>query len=415
MLKSDFAKFILFCFASLHLIPAEASLIGKALGGAALVAGAKAAANVYVDEKFRPHDAVAADCTKGKFVNAPVMRKIDESKDRAGQINVKKVFDIADPHRYLVFVALDGTSNHGETFTPADYGPWPTPRYSPDKCLNQVRKKRASDGNLVVVNIPTNVRLLAYSVATSGNYPKVAAIYLKGVGTDPNRNLGASSNNLYDSVAGRSLIAQVVVAYERIEEFVRTTKQADPEATFVFVTTGFSRGAAAVRIFHNKLLYEGVRRDSSTYFIEPGKAEIGASVLFDTVTSQFLLERSTDGALEVEQHLYFIPPTLTQVLHLTAANEYRTFFPLTRAVGANVAEISIPGAHSDIGGSYTPDGISAVTLEIARSYLTAAGVPLQALANEYKPNPRKYILHDSRWYPTMPFDEQLKRSREIKY
>ena len=216
-------------------------------------------------------------------------------------------------------------------------------------------------------------------------------------------------NNILDSGAGQGLTVQVNKALAEIRTQLNLVRKSNPDSKFIFVTTGFSRGAAAARVLHNRLLQEGVPSDfdAGAFIINPGEVFIGASVLFDTVTTQML---------DIDQSLYEIPESIIQVLHITAQNEYRTTFPLKSAfkvengynkVLSNVREISVSGAHSDIGGSYTYDGISAVTLEMAMSYLKKVGIPLSLLDAEFKPNASKFVIHDSRFHPLMPFEKQM--------
>ncbi|MDL2358312.1 MAG: hypothetical protein QFF03_23945, partial [Pseudomonadota bacterium] len=79
----------------------------------------------------------------------------------------------------------------------------------------------------------------------------------------------------------------------------------------------------------------------------------------------------------------------------------------------NVVNLSFPGAHSDIGGTYSADGISALTLQIAYHYLNRAGIPIahEALTHEFHPDPAKFIIHDSRYLGWSKFQAQLRQPR----
>ena len=195
-------------------------------------------------------------------------------------------------------------------------------------------------------------------------------------------------------------------------------RQANPKSKFVFVTTGFSRGAASVRALNNLILRGGITGDKGDYIVEPHAASIGASVLFDTVITQradiytsIKVSHAKSKYSAIDASEYDIPKEVVQVLHITAENEYRVGFELRHAVGSNVKELALPGAHSDIGGGYEFDGISAVTLQMAIDYLKRAGVPLGALPTEFKPNKNNYVIHDSRKLPKVDFDRQLQLQR----
>ncbi|WP_338620991.1 hypothetical protein [Paludibacterium sp. THUN1379] len=120
-----------------------------------------------------------------------------------------------------------------------------------------------------------------------------------------------------------------------------------------------------------------------------------------------------------------IPSQVQQTLHLTAANEYRTFFPLTSALNSaadrngSVVEWSLPGAHTNLGGgSYDTNGIGAANLEIGYTYLQRAGVPLEPLPGNRLPDPSQFTIYDSRWTDGAPLDQLVNNPdvhRVIKY
>jgi hypothetical protein len=224
--------------------------------------------------------------------------------------------------------------------------------------------------------------------------------------------------NLISAGTGDALRDQINEAYQKVQAALIAIRQASPKSKFVFVTTGFSRGAASIRALHNRILRDGIKGDSGDYIVEPQAANIGASVLFDTVITErpdiysnikVIHAKSKYQAIDARE--YDIPKEVVQVLHITAENEYRVGFELRSARGSNVKELAMPGAHSDIGGGYEFDRISAVTLQMAIDYLMRAGVPLGAPPNEFKPNKNNYVIHDSRKFPKVDFDRQLQQQR----
>lgn len=150
------------------------------------------------------------------------------------------------------------------------------------------------------------------------------------------------------------------------------------------------------------------------HIIPPGAVNIGVSLPYDTVSSGM-------GNL----YNMTIPSQVQQTLHLTAANEYRTMFPLTSALNGNgtsngsVVELQLPGAHTNIGGgSYDRNGIGSANLEIGYTYLQRAGVPLAPLPDSLRPNPSQFVIHDSRWIHDAPFGQLVNNPnalRAIKY
>ncbi|ANC42915.1 DUF2235 domain-containing protein [Pandoraea pnomenusa] len=315
--------------------------------------------------------ATGADGTPGLYATDAARNAYADALNRVKTMDVKPVFDATDPHQYLIFVADDGTRN---------------------------------DANQA---IPTNPRTLYNLIDKSANaFP----IYVGGVGTE--NDLGG-----LNSAFGLGVPLQVSQTLAKINDTINTISQADPDAKFVFTDTGFSRGSNVIRAVQNILVEQGVPDLSSArevsdgeggkkvlydrQIIEPGKVNIGASMLYDTVTTG-------DGSL----YNMLIPSQVQQTLHLTAANEYRTFFPLTSALSENgasngsVVEIALPGAHTNIGGgSYDKNGIGAANLEIGYTYLQRAGVPLAPLPDNLRPDPLQFVIYDSRWVRDVSFGQ----------
>lgn len=131
----------------------------------------------------------------------------------------------------------------------------------------------------------------------------------------------------------------------------------------VFDVFGFSRGAAAARHFVNVIDQkndhplvqaiannEAIRLKAGFDWSSRENVRIAFVGIFDTVVSSFnsrVNTRLRDDSAE-------------RVVHLTALDEVRKHFPLTRitptAAGTSIpphfTELALPGAHSDIGGGY---------------------------------------------------------------
>ncbi|MEQ9831735.1 T6SS phospholipase effector Tle1-like catalytic domain-containing protein [Pectobacterium versatile] len=154
----------------------------------------------------------------------------------------------------------------------------------------------------------------------------------------------------------------------------------------VFDVFGFSRGAAAARHFVNVIdqkadhpLVQAVANSGSIRlkagfdWANRDDVRIAFVGIFDTVASSYhpsVNIRLRDDCAE-------------RVVHLTALDEVRKHFPLTRitptAIGTSIpphfTELALPGAHSDLGGGYysrwslrNPNGDPALTecLELER-------------------------------------------------
>jgi len=152
---------------------------------------------------------------------------------------------------------------------------------------------------------------------------------------------------------------------------------------------GFSRGAAAARYFIHRVLYDydgakyrayqealkqggdgnqpviasevlrikqaikaALQEDGYTV----GEVKICFAGLFDTVSSfGYTLVLNSNNTEDLKLDAVSIAE---ETVHLTSANEHRTFFSLTTidSAGGKGREVYLPGVHSDIGGGYRDSG-----------------------------------------------------------
>lgn len=131
----------------------------------------------------------------------------------------------------------------------------------------------------------------------------------------------------------------------------------------VFDVFGFSRGAAAARHFVNVIDQKAdhplvqaianspdIRLKAGFDWASRDDVRFTFVGLFDTVVSSY--NRSVNIQLKAD--------CAERVVHLTAQDEVRKYFPLSRitedvagtCIPAHFTELALPGAHSDIGGGY---------------------------------------------------------------
>jgi len=231
--------------------------------------------------------------------------------------------------------------------------------------------------------------------ALIGNLFEGAKQYEKGVGTD-------AETKLVGGAFGAGLSARIDHAYTNLVTTINTIKQGNPQAEIVLVITGFSRGSTAARAFANELNHRGVpdtsspKRERGGYSRAFEAPRIGVMILYDTVGSVAVPGTNLNPGLDLS-----IPANAENVLHLTAADEKRAMFPLSsandpaRPDDPRITELALPGAHSDVGGSY-PNRYSRIPLHMAHDYMARAGVAVKPMNDEmpdaHDPDLR---LHDS--------------------
>lgn len=186
---------------------------------------------------------------------------------------------------------------------------------------------------------------------------------------------------------GTGIVAKVQKACKLIAAKINAVKQGKKTIDMITIDVfGFSRGAAAAR----HLVYELNKSQKEAYTMypmaspttgipstpvripeQPAHGLLGAELkkmdisfknfetrflgLYDTVSSHAFFKKSEDIEDLKLDNIY----DAQHILHLTAADEKRAFFPLIRlqAQTSTCLEKELPGVHSDIGGSYENDVI----------------------------------------------------------
>ncbi|MBM7062590.1 DUF2235 domain-containing protein [Pseudomonas sp. UL073] len=235
-------------------------------------------------------------------------------------------------------------------------------------CKPYMRDPDSSYGNDV-----TNVKKLSELYfsqvmieSDSGQQQAYRKIYVEGIGTSAGKEdplLGAGLGRGSTGVAGR-----VQSVFSDIQVLVKEFHQSHPDceiASLTFDAFGFSRGAAAARHFANEVACGGQGPLQQTTesmapafkpsFIDRYQQDIhvGFIGLFDTVASVGGLSNlgNVRSASAPGLKLHLPRRLFANVVHLVARDEHRANFPLCR-VKPDHPEISLPGAHSDIGGGY---------------------------------------------------------------
>lgn len=166
------------------------------------------------------------------------------------------------------------------------------------------------------------------------------------------------------SIIGKVMLACELKITEGVElDLGRVLPQIDCIHRIEFDVFGFSRGAAAARHFVNVIDQKAdhplvkaiannpnIRLKAGFDWASRGDVRFTFVGLFDTVVSSYNSRVNVNIKADCAQ----------RVVHLTAQDEVRKHFPLSRitsdAVGtsipSNFTELALPGAHSDIGGGY---------------------------------------------------------------
>ncbi len=257
---------------------------------------------------------------------------------------------VIEPGAQVISVLLDGTHNNG----------WfPAPGES-----------------------STNVFQLARHLKEQ--YGEDNAIYLPGIGAPQGMPGAERPDQPAEAVAAlpqnAGPIAQSIIerAYESLNNRVQAIREQDPQAPISINLVGFSRGGAQAVALANLIDERGLPG-----LYEPGQTRIDTLLPFDPVDM-------TNGALDTRW-----PRNVVNSLVPVALGENRYIMP-AMPLGPEARVVGIPeAAHADVGGSFNPQGIQAVTLGLARDFLSASGMDLPELPPHLQPDWSQMWAHES--------------------
>ncbi|MCB2256593.1 DUF2235 domain-containing protein [Pseudomonas chlororaphis] len=191
------------------------------------------------------------------------------------------------------------------------------------------------------------------------------SIYVEGIGTQ-----AGEKDSVIVSGTGRGntgVTGRVRQSFDHLKVVIQNFQQENPDCeitSLTFDTFGFSRGAAAARHFANEVVrwvgpLELIIHDYSSAFSPRFNRQYGNDIamgfigLFDTVPSVAGLSNlgNVRSAIAPGIKLHLDRRYFRSVVQLVARDEYRVNFALSR-VKPDHTEITLPGAHSDIGGGY---------------------------------------------------------------
>jgi hypothetical protein len=205
-------------------------------------------------------------------------------------------------------------------------------------------------------------------------YPEKLAVYIDGIGTETEKNdsvLGAGLGTGF-ILNGTGILGKVEEGCKKLASTVAKQNSKNKVIPILYLDVfGFSRGAAAARVFINEISQKAYpmsvdRKNKAGYLgyyfaknnIKVDLVKVRFLGLFDTVSSYSTL---IDGKPNFDNDTTQIPlnnlSKANTIMHFTASDEHRNNFSLTTVRTGKEKEF--PGVHSDIGGSYN-DGIEVV-------------------------------------------------------
>jgi len=267
-------------------------------------------------------------------------------------------------------VFFDGTSNNRENIEGR----------RKDPTLKDTYASNRDGSNASYGNDNTNVDRLekAYLNEKKTHY---YSVYVEGIGTkNPKKNDDGTLDYYGDFTRGQGYGTGETGLFKKVEKGCSDVvnklineKEKNIKTLYLDVF-GFSRGAAAARIFVNEVNKKKIYKDDKSYsFGKLGKAfkeldyntkslriKVRFLGIYDTVSSY-----GSNVFDDIDNDKVPLKiPNVGFTVHLTAEDEYRENFPLTNiaSAGANSIELTLPGCHSDIGGGYKNNETEVVSI-----------------------------------------------------
>ncbi len=258
----------------------------------------------------------------------------------------------------------------------------------------------------------------------SGELPNIASGYVTGPGTQ------GGLKGTWDGAKGHTFEERAETMYKMFIEQSADWLRRNPEADIRVAAMGFSRGAEQAAFFTRLVEDRGIQDPTGAKYtydnnglvsgvqynkpplVEPGKVA-QAVMLHDPV--------GTGNPQDYDRRL---PPSVVSGMQIFAEDERRNLFKgsehLPRTNGTNTLSedgrflnVTVGGAHSDIGGAYPLKGLGTLSENLARDYVNGlSDKPI--LARQQEPaDPKQYVVHRSerhQWfYRTSEFDHAGQR------
>ncbi|HEY0662720.1 MAG TPA: DUF2235 domain-containing protein [Lysobacter sp.] len=317
------------------------------------------------------------------------LESYEQASRELAQLRAPVLVRSSNPHERLFLAAFDGTGN--SKFKDPD---------------------RVSNVGQIFDQVQT---------AIAGGHKGVRAEYLEGPGTQDN-----PITRVIDQATGFTYDARIEEMYDKFTKQAKEWLRKDPQAQIRVVEIGFSRGAEQAagfaRLVHERGIQDpkgkrehfdenGVRHIEYTRppLVPPGR--IAQTVgLFDPV-----------GTGEPRDHDRRLPPSVVSGFQITAEDERRNLFKSTNIIDPGMTEggrflnVTVGGAHSNIGGSYALNGLSVRSFNLMTDYLNALSDPPYLRKQALPATPGVNVVHRSEehqfFYRTSDFDKDGLRDR----
>ena len=320
--------------------------------------------------------------------NADDLNSYREAQRQLGQMRAPVMVHADNKHERLFVAVLDGTGNNMHKDDDAN-------ETGIVRLYKQIQEGRAR-----------------------GEHPNIFADYVTGIGT---QDKGAT----WDAARGHTFEERAETMYRQFIEQAKRWKDADPQAEIRVAALGFSRGAEEAAYFTRLVEQRGIQDPTgakykvdenglvtSVEFTKPPLVAPGqvaqAALLMDPVP--------TGDPRNYDRRL---PPSVISAFQVTAEDERRDQFKGSRHLPDGLSDnkrflnVTVGGAHSDIGDAYPLNGLGIRSTNLAVDYLNALSDKPFLHKRAEPEDPQRNVVHRSEQhmmlYTTKGFDQDGRR------
>lgn len=243
----------------------------------------------------------------------------------------------------------------------------------------------------------------------------IHAGYVAGPGTQ------GGVSGLVDAAYGSSYQARIEDMYLQFVTQARKWLVENPDADIRILATGFSRGAEQAAGFTRLVEARGIQDPTNAVVKRDADGLIIGEVVYPNpplrapgtvVQAAVLLDPVGTGA--PRQNDRRLAESVVSAFQITALDERRNLFQGTLIMDAGQTpdgrflNVSVAGAHSDVGGGYRRDGLGVLAGNLAIDYANALIRPPPLEKRALPDDPDRYVIHRSEqhsaFYGTSIFD-----------
>ncbi|MBS0226524.1 MAG: DUF2235 domain-containing protein [Proteobacteria bacterium] len=315
-------------------------------------------------------DGALEDGVSTYTASARQMQTFEDAGREMGGFDTPVLKHAGNPNEYLYIAAFDGTGNDAERD--------PAHKTNIGMMVDQVAEYRQQGG----ANL------------------NVQAQYEFGVGTR-----GNAIEKVVDLATGYSYDKRLEDLYSRFCIQARDWLAENPNAQIRVADIGFSRGAEQAAGFSRLVHERGImdpdgrrmhRDEHGNMVVEytrnlvPPGTVAQAVGMFDPV-----------GTGEPRNHDRRLPPSVLSAFQITAEDECRNLFKSTHILDPGITDdgrflnVMVAGAHSDVGGGYHRNGLSARSGNLMVDYLNALSDQPFLHKSPVPDDPRLNVIHRS--------------------